>query len=400
MGNVLTDKLTGQSIDIHAKSQTDLQSLFHAQKAELIAEITQAVANDFNNIMMAITGYAELELKKASAGDRRSLEHILSNAARATALVQKLLIVSRKHTPCCRPTDLNRVVSGMSDILAHLTAGKASISLDLNELATAVNADPSEIEEVILSLVIECRDTITGQGTIVITTKLGNGEEKLSSQGEATFSERHVVLSIAGEHADNSQHGSGRRVDCSQRGMQSKSANSLAALQEILSAAGASLECAGDLDGPASFTIQFPALEHTITSEQVERKSTRSVPLARTILIVDDDESVRIPAAEFLKMEGFKVLQANTGAEAINAALRSRSPLDVLVTDVVMPKMDGHVLAKKLLELNADLKVLYMSGDADLARMDELSDGSRMVTLRKPFRLDSLKDQIHELLGE
>ena len=108
---------------------------------------------------------------------------------------------------------------------------------------------------------------------------------------------------------------------------------------------------------------------------------------------------VRIPASEFLMMEGFKVLQARTGPEAIHVVQQNRSRLDVLITDIVMPKMTGHEVAEKLIELNPDLKVMYMSGDTSEAARNS-TDSSDLVILRKPFRLETLKDRIHDLLGD
>lgn len=116
--------------------------------------------------------------------------------------------------------------------------------------------------------------------------------------------------------------------------------------------------------------------------------------------MVEDDDAVRIPTSEFLKMEGFKVLQARTGEEAIHVVEQNRARLDVLITDIVMPKMTGRQVAAKLLDLNSDLKILYMSGDTEEAQPARAADSLENMVLRKAFRLDTLKDKIHELLGE
>lgn len=122
--------------------------------------------------------------------------------------------------------------------------------------------------------------------------------------------------------------------------------------------------------------------------------------MARTILVVEDDDAVRLPAAEFLKMEGFKVLQARTGSEALNLVQQSRSSLDILIADIFMPKMSGHEVAAKLLEQHPDLKILYMSGDPSRSGSTGTLNLPQNATLRKPFRLNVLRDKIHDLLGE
>ena len=118
------------------------------------------------------------------------------------------------------------------------------------------------------------------------------------------------------------------------------------------------------------------------------------------VLVVEDDEAVRIPASEFLMMEGFKVLQARTGSEALRLVEQIRSPLDLLITDIFMPKMDGHEVAAKLLEQHPKLKVLYMSGDPGRSGSASTGKIPQSAILRKPFRLDKLRDKIHDLMGE
>ena len=399
MGNGLTDKSTKEITRYQVESHADLHPLLLAQKTELISEITQAIANDFNNVMMAITGYVELELRKTAAGDKRSLERMLSNAARATGLVQKLLTISSNSSSSPKSINLNNLVTGMGQLLEQLTIEKAALKLQLDDAIPAIHGDPSEIEQAILSLIITARNARACERNIVIRTAFRDIGGKTNTGDESDLCGRYVLLSI--ERASmKSATDSDIAERSAQPGRDSKINTSVAAAHEIVTGAGGILKCSGEQEPSISFKLYFPALEHTVVSEQSERNSPRSLPLARTVLIVDDDEAVRIPAAEFLKMEGFKVLQANTGAEAINVVLQGRSPLDVLVTDVVMPKMDGREVAQKLLELNPGLKVLYMSGDADRARLNQLAGTSHIVTLRKPFRLDTLKDQIHELLGE
>jgi two-component system, cell cycle sensor histidine kinase and response regulator CckA len=399
MGNGLADKSMKESTRCQVESHADLRPLLLVQKTELISEITQAIANDFNNVMMAITGYAELELRKTSAGDKRSLERMLSNAARATGLVQKLLTISRNSSSSPKSVNLNNLVSGMSQLLEQLTTEKAVLKLQLDDAIPAIHGDPAEIEQAILSLVITARNARACERDIVIRTAFRDIGEKTIAGDESDLCGKYVVLSIdrANLKGAADSHAPERSAPSSSN---SRINTSVAAAHEIVTGVGGVLKCSSEQEQSISFKLYFPAREHTAVSEQSERNSPRSLPLARTVLIVDDDEAVRIPAAEFLKMEGFKVLQANTGVEAINVVLQSRSPVDVLVTDVVMPKMDGREVAQKLLELNPGLKVLYMSGDVDGARLNQLAGTSHVVTLRKPFRLDTLKDQIHELLGE
>ena len=174
----------------------------------------------------------------------------------------------------------------------------------------------------------------------------------------------------------------------------------LAAASGIAKEARGLVRVSSEPESGTSFKIYFPALEQAAPEAKPGSESLKVVPIARTVLVVEDDDSVRIPTSEFLKMEGFKVLQARTGSEAIHVVQRNRSPLDLLITDIVMPGMGGPEVAEKLIEMHPDLKVLYMSGDVEKAAPWNDSAKSGHAVLQKPFRLNMLNDKIHDLLGE
>ena len=164
------------------------------------------------------------------------------------------------------------------------------------------------------------------------------------------------------------------------------------AVEAVAQSAGATCVF-GESNGARRFAVHFAALKsHSTVTNQIETGAAAS----KTVLIVDDDDSVRLPAVEFLKMEGFKVLQAKTGSEAINIVMQKRSPVDLLITDVLMPAMNGDEVAAKLTEMHLGLKVLYMSGDSGgAARAKNILQKD---ILHKPFRLDNLNQKIQALL--
>jgi CheY-like chemotaxis protein len=174
---------------------------------------------------------------------------------------------------------------------------------------------------------------------------------------------------------------------------------SLAVVRGIVKTAGGRVRFSSEPGRGNSFSIFFPTPKAE-GQEEPKPRSLRSVPVARTILVVEDDDAVRLPTSEFLKMEGFKVLQARTGEEAVHVVQQNRACIDVLITDIVMPKMTGRQVAERLLGLHPDLKVLYMSGETDEEHPARASHSHENTLLRKPFRLETLKDRIHELLGE
>jgi len=391
MSDLLSSKPKSSSPpELHA----DLRTLLRAQKTELISEITRATANQFNNIMMAITSYAELEMKQASASQRRSLEQVLSNANRATALVQKLLAISRTQAASPQPLDLNIVLKGISELLEQLTGEPISVVYDLDPTIPEVDADAAEIEHMVLSLAVNARNAMTKGGKLTVSTKLMDLNKDSIGIGEVEQTGEYVMLSINDTGHDRTAEDLVGSYD-----QDTRINLSLAAVRGIVKNAGGFVRLSSEPGKGNNFNIYFPPSKQD-TREDSKRSSPRNIPVSRTILVVEDDDAVRIPTSEFLKMEGFKVLQARTGNEAVHVVQQNRSSLDVLITDIVMPKMSGLQVAEKLLELNPDLKILYMSGDTDEAHRTRANRPPGNAVLRKPFRLETLKDRIHELLGE
>ncbi|MFZ0814283.1 MAG: response regulator, partial [Candidatus Sulfotelmatobacter sp.] len=357
-------------------------------------EITRATANQFNNIMMAITSYAELEMKQASASQRRSLEQVLSNANRATALVQKLLAISRTQATSPQPLDLNIMLKGIGELLEQLSGESISVVYDFDPTIPKVDADPAEIEHMVLSLAVNARNAMIKGGKLTVSTKLMYVNKDSIGIGEVEQTVEHVMLSV-----DDTGHGRTAEELVGSYDQDARINLSLAAVRGIVKNAGGFVRLSSEPGKGNSFNIYFPPSKQD-TREDSKRSAPRNVPVSRTILVVEDDDAVRIPTSEFLKMEGFKVLQARTGDEAVHVVQQNRSSLDVLITDIVMPKMSGLQVAEKLLELNPDLKILYMSGDTDEAHRTRANRPPGNAVLRKPFRLETLKDRIHELLGE
>lgn len=383
----MADVLTTKSAS--SPDSSDLRTLLLAQKTELIGELAGAMANQFNNIMMAITSYAELELKKAPPKERRSLEQVLNNAARATFLIQKLLAFSRKQVLSPQPLELNTVITEISDLMRQMVGERIEVVLSLDPHVQRIKTDSVELEQLVLSLALNARDAMTTGGKLTVSTELVELNQEFIGTNENVFPGKYTMLSVCNTATDHA----------TRSGNQDLRINSaLATVRRIAEEAHGLVRISSDPAKGTSFKIYFPAVGKE-TPESLERVSPKDAPAARTILVVEDDDAVRVPAAEFLMMEGFKVLQARTGAESIRVAQQNRSPLDLLITDIVMPGMSGREVAEQLIETHPGLKVLYMSGDAHEAGGSREAEEWQNPILQKPFRLSKLKDKIHEILG-
>jgi two-component system, cell cycle sensor histidine kinase and response regulator CckA len=382
---------TGASVKLSAshEPQADQHALLLTHKSELIGELAQAMANQVNNVMMAVTSYAELELKKASGKEKRSLEQVLIHATRATFLIHKLLDFSRARVPLTQPLQLDEVLKEVRDFLQELLGEHIELAINLRAELKIVCADRVEIEQMLFALVVISRNAIAGNGKIMISTSIIDGEHTFANAGTAVPNEL-VVLGLESHPGNIEPSAHPSSLVQNDRGRLS-----LAGLREIVKDCHALTRFSIEPE-ICSFKLYFPVVTgHAIGEEGP--MLPRHPAVARTVLLVEDDDAVRVPATEFLMMEGFKVLQARTGNEAINVVQQSRSPLDVLVTDLLMPNMNGREVAETLLNQHPDLKVLYISGDP--GRGSSTNAGQTPI-LRKPFRLNVLRDKIHDLLGE
>jgi CheY-like chemotaxis protein len=382
--------LSNKSGSLSHESQ-DIRALLLTQKNELIGELAQAMANQFNNIMMAVTSYAELELKRASRKDRHGLEQVITHATRATVLIQKLLSFSRKHTPSPEPLELDEVITDLSSLLREVLGEQSDLAVKLDAASEMISADRIEFEQTLLTLVVIARNTMEGSGQLAISTAIADIKDDFIGENDRAGAGRYVVVAVE-IHAPASPVQSST-LDQSQR------VNlSLAAVRGILKDCHGLARFSNEPGTSSSFKLYLPVFVREAIEEQ-GANIRRNPAVARTILVVEDDDAVRIPAAEFLMMEGFKVLQARTGTEALNLVQQSRSSLDILVTDIFMPKMNGHEVAASLLEQHPELKVLYISGDTE-RNVRPAAEKASNTMLRKPFRLNMLRDKIHDLLGE
>jgi len=392
-----------KGVDKPATGGTELKedartNLLLAQKTEVISDLAGAMANQFNNIMMAVSSYAELEIKKASSQEKRSLEQVLSNAARATSLMQKLLAFSRKHVPSPQPLPLNRLVTEIGNLLQLVVGEGIEVVLAVDPAVQSVKADRVELEQLILSLAIDGRNGMNGGGKLTVSTEIVKLSNKFIGT-EAADPGKFVALSVSDTGAAIEPRKDTPRPD-RKNNQDLRIGLALAAASGIAKESRGLVRVSSEPASGTTFKIYFPALGQDDSEAMAGSQVLKILPIARTVLVVEDDDSVRIPTTEFLKMEGFKVLQARTGSEAIHVVQKNRSLLDLLITDVVMPGMSGPEVAEKLIEMHPDLKILYMSGDVDQGAAWSDSAKSGQAVLQKPFRLNVLNDKIHDLLGQ
>jgi PAS domain S-box-containing protein len=394
VGSVVTDLTAYKQLE---------QQLLQAQKMEAIGRLAGGVAHDFNNILTAIEGFGQFALADLDAdhdaSPRRDIEQVLAAAQRAGALTRQLLAFSRQQVLQPRVLDLNAVVTGLSPMLARLIGTDIQLKTIPAPRLSAVKADPGQMEQVLVNLVVNARDAMPNGGSVVIETA--------DVDLDASYVESHEGLA-AGSYVMLAVTDSGTGMDAATRAQifdpffttkgRDGTGLGLSTVYGIVKQSGGNVEVYSEVGRGTSFKVYLPR-----SDERAERhtptRATPPVPNGQaTVLLVDDDPHVSAAARRALERAGYVVLSATNGREGLHVAETHRQQLDLLITDLVMPEMGGRELARRLAQVRPDVRVLYTSGyTAEAVNQQavlELGD----AFLGKPFSPDGLLRRVHEML--
>ena len=380
------------------------EQLRQSQKMEAVGRLAGGVAHDFNNLLTAISGYSDLLLHRLPEYStlRRDVEEIRKAGDRAAALTRQLLAFSRRQVLQPKILDLNTVVTKMGPMLGHLIGKDIELSTDLSPSLSRVKADPGQIEQVILNLAVNARDAMPDGGRITIAT----ADAALSPAYAAVHPEvrpgPHVLLSVAdtgqGMSDETQAHLFEPFFTTKERGK--GTGLGLATVYGIVQQSGGHIRVSSAADRGSTFLIYLPRVE---APEDGARGSDRPLlphpsPGTETVLLAEDEEVVRRLAREILSGNGYKVLEAGNGREALLLSEAHRGEIHLLLTDVVMPKMSGRELGERIRLQRPDLRILYMSGYTDdaILRQGVLEDG--IPFLQKPFTAEGLARKVREVL--
>jgi PAS domain S-box-containing protein len=389
----------GMALDVTGRRELEEQ-IRQAQKMEAVGQLAGGIAHDFNNLLMVIRGYAEmLEEARQSVEVQRGSEQILKAADRAAALTRQLLAFSRKQVRDPILLDLHDVLSEMEGMLRRLIGEDIELIVRSGSGAGAIKADHSQIEQVILNLVVNARDAMPQGGCITIETAAAELDEAYARRHAAVNPGQYILLSV-------SDTGSGMGAETQARIFEpfftTKKAGTglgLATVYGIVKQNSGHIWVYSEPGCGATFKVYLPVAEGQAPAKAAEPASASLPQGSETILLVEDEQGVRELAGEFLAQAGYQILAAAGGAEALAVARRHPGTIHLMITDVVMPGFGGHKLAQQLLPERPQMKVLYISGYTDdtIVRRGMLDGG--VVLLEKPFTLRSLAQKVRELLG-
>lgn len=373
-----------------------------AQKMEAVGRLSGGIAHDFNNLLGVIIGYSQV-LKRTLPRGSAFLEHaeeIEKAGQRAAALTRQLLAFSRQQVLAPAVLDLNSVISEMQKLLPRLIGEDIEIVMDLNAASGRVKADQGQFEQVVMNLVVNARDAMPHGGKVVIATVNASLDEFYTRQHPGSRAGDYVMLSVSdtgtGIDAETLAHIFEPFFTTKERGK--GTGLGLATVYGIVKQSGGYVWVASTLGKGTSFEVYLPRIEEAVTVVEAAAPCIPAFQGAETILLVEDADALRKLTHMLLEQHGYRVLAAENGVDALLLAHQQSGRIDLLVTDVIMPGLNGRALAKQLESLRPGLKVLYVSGYTDDAIVDHGVLEADIHLLHKPFSEESLIRKVREVL--
>ena len=374
------------------------QQLTQSQKMEAIGRLAGGVAHDFNNLLTVITSYSDLVFQDLPPDDPRrdDVDQVRKAADGAAALTRQLLAFSRQQVLEPKVIDLNSVVDNLKKILQRVIGEDVELATVLAAELGAVKADVSQIEQILMNLAVNARDAMPTGGKLTIETT--NVDYDPERQQRSDGSREFVMLAVTdtGTGMDEATKAKIFEPFFTTKQPGKGTGLGLATVYAIVTQAGGFIWVYSELGHGTSFKIYLPRVDAVATTAAVAR-----IDLPRgteTVLLVEDAAAVRAVARQVLQRQGYRVLEASEGEDALRLAARHQGTIDLVVTDVVMPRVGGRELAERLLVVRPETRVLYMSGytDDSVVRHGILEGG--VAYLQKPFSPEGLVRKVREVL--
>ena len=409
-GSGKTRRITGCHIDVTDKKEEEKQreklqgQLVEAQKLESIGRLAGGIAHDFNNLLTVIQSYTDMVLESIPAEDpnREDMLEVQNAGKRAAALTRQLLAFSRKQVFQPVLLDLNKVVENIEKMLRRILGEDIKLDKALDADLGVVMADPGQIEQVIMNLAVNARDAMPEGGKLTIETANVELDAKYVSRHMNVEEGSYVMLAVtdSGCGMDALTRSSIFEPFFTTKPKGRGTGLGLSTVYGIVKQSGGDIWVYSEMGKGTTFKIYLP--RENGAAESTEQKHTTSTPAIgnETILVVEDDSSVRKLTEIILTGGGYTVLTAATGAKALKTCQDYQGEIDLVLTDVVMPEMSGHTMVERLLTDRPEIKVLYMSGYTDNAIVHHgvLEAGTNFIG--KPYTVEDLMRKVRQVLDE
>jgi PAS domain S-box-containing protein len=392
-------RVVGVITDITERRSLELQ-LRQAQKMDALGQLAGGIAHDFNNLLTAILGYSRLALETTGAGSlRHDLEEIVKAASRAASLTKQLLAFSRRQMVETVVLDLNLLIVDMVTMLRRMIGEDIDLATTLSVSLPRVRADRSQLEQVVMNLVINARDACEPGGHIRLVTEAIDVDSAMAALTPGLNTGAHVAFSVSDDGCGMDESTRSRLFEpfFTTKARGRGTGLGLATVYGIVVQSGGAIHVASEVGRGSRFTVYLPA-EQEVTQSAGRAVQPAAAALRRTVLLVEDEQPVRELVRTILERAGHRVVEAASPEEAL-ATFNSMKSVDLLLTDVVMPAMSGFELFRTLVERLPSLRVLFISGYTDYALFEPTIADRGAAFLEKPFSADALIGKVRELLG-
>jgi signal transduction histidine kinase/CheY-like chemotaxis protein len=392
-------RVVGVITDVTERRLLELQ-LRQSQKMEALGQLAGGVAHDFNNLLTAIMGYGRFALESAGdAAQRHDLEEIVKAASRAASLTKQLLAFSRRHMVETVVLDLNMLIVDMVTMLRRMIGEDLELATTLASGLSHVRADRSQLEQVVMNLVINARDACGRGGRIRLVTEAVDVDSALAARTPGLNRGGYVTLSVIDNGIGMNEETKSKLFEpfftTKPRGQ--GTGLGLATVYGIVVQSGGAIRVESEADQGSTFTVYLPREQEVAPSAGRAIESTVATSSWK-VLLVEDEQAVRELVRIILERAGHRVFEAATPEEALQRFNVIES-VDLLLTDVVMPAMSGFDLFHELVERQPSLRVLFISGYTDYATFEPTIADKGAAFLEKPFSAEALIGKVREVLG-
>jgi two-component system cell cycle sensor histidine kinase/response regulator CckA len=394
---------------IDATEQKALELKFaQSHKMEAVGKLAGGVAHDFNNVLTAIIGFSDLLLQTHRQTDPsyRDIMNIKSSANRAAGLVRQLLAFSRRQTLQPEVLELGELLTDLAPLLNRSLSEKIELKIVAGRDLWHVKADRSQFDNVIINLAVNARDAMPDGGCLAIRTRNVSERESLKAAGLGVAAGEYVLVEVEDNGVGMTEEVMAKIFEpfFSTKEVGKGTGLGLSTAYGIVKQTGGYIFADSEVGKGTTFRVYLPRhiVEHEDEIAQPREKkkeATRDLTGTGRVLLVEDEDVVRNFAARALARQGYEVLEAGTGVEALEVMERERGKVDIVVSDVIMPEMDGPTLLKELRKTNPGLKFIFVSGYPDDAFKKSLDDNEAYSFLPKPFTLSQLAAKVKEQLG-
>jgi signal transduction histidine kinase/ActR/RegA family two-component response regulator len=374
------------------------EGMLRSARLEAVGRLAGGIAHDFNNLVMIIKGYSDLLLESATPENRPHIEEIKRAGDRASGLTRQLLAFSRKQVLEPQVLDLNHTVRGMMKMLRLLLGENIELLTSLSDQIGRVKADPGQLEQVIMNLAVNARDALPGRGKVIIETQFCNLDEAYAESHNEVAPGPYVLLAVTdtgcGMNSETLSQIFEPFFTTKEPGR--GTGLGLATVYGIVKQSRGHITVYSEVGVGTTFKTYLPAVDKPALSPQIQPAT--ALPTGHgTVLLVEDEIPLRALAAEALKRLGYHVLPAGNGLEALVVADQHVGEINVVVTDIVMPRMGGPEMVEKLRRKRTGFSVIFMSGYTEAAILENANIGKDAILLNKPFSTETLVRKMREV---